>query len=127
MHAKSTANRVGAAFIPAISPGFNDRAVRGGHGGRGRSFIDVPNSKKGDVFRSMIKDVALPLLDQSADRIMMVTSFNEWYEDTQIEATTGTMRATTRDDSPRANTIRKVSSILIMGHSIWISSKTAPS
>ena len=100
MHAKSTANRVGAAFIPAISSGFNDRAVRGGHGGRGRSFIDVPNSKKGDVFRSMIKDVALPLLDQSADRIMMVTSFNEWCEDTQIEATTGTTRATTRDDSP---------------------------
>ena len=29
----------------------------------------------------------------------MVTSFNEWYEDTQIEATLGTAQPTTRDDS----------------------------
>ena len=30
---------------------------------------------------------------------MMITSFNEWYEDTQIEATSGTAHASDTDDS----------------------------
>ena len=29
----------------------------------------------------------------------MITSFNEWYEDSQIEATTGTSPANSTDDS----------------------------
>ncbi|MBM4152944.1 MAG: hypothetical protein FJ220_05435 [Kiritimatiellaceae bacterium] len=29
----------------------------------------------------------------------MVTSFNEWYEDSQIEATTGTLPSSNTDDS----------------------------
>lgn len=37
----------------------------------------------------MIRKAALPNLDPKADKIMMVPSFNEWYEDSQIEATTG--------------------------------------
>ena len=54
---------------------------------------------EGDIFRAMIRDVALPHLDSRCDRILMVTSFNEWYEDTQIEATKGTAPASRRDDS----------------------------
>ena len=37
----------------------------------------------------MIKDIAMPLADPKAQNMIMVTSFNEWYEDTQIEPTSG--------------------------------------
>ncbi len=97
--AKAAANSVGVAFMPTIAPGYNDTAVRRGHPGRARYFTDVENSQEGDIFRAMIADVALPNLDARCGRIMMVTSFNEWYEDTQIEATAGTQPATAQDDS----------------------------
>jgi hypothetical protein len=98
-NAKTIANGVGTGFIPAVSPGFNDRAVRNGHPGRARYFKDVPGSREGDIFRAMLRQIALPNIDSRAGNVMMVTSFNEWYEDTQIEATTGTAPPTTKDDS----------------------------
>jgi len=97
--ARRAANQAGTAFVPTIAPGYNDTAVRKGHPGRGRYFTDVKDSKEGDIFRAMIRDAALPNLDPRAGNILMVTSFNEWYEDTQIEATSGTATPTTRDDS----------------------------
>ncbi len=98
-HARTQANSVGTAFMPTVAPGYNDTAVRSGHPGRARYFTDVKDSKEGDIFRAMIRDVALPNLDPRCDNIMMVTSFNEWYEDTQIEATSGTAPPSTTDDS----------------------------
>jgi len=98
-HAKAQANKVGTAFMPTIAPGYNDTAVRKGHPGRARYFTDVPDSKEGDIFRAMIQDVALPHLDSGCGRVMMVTSFNEWYEDSQIEATAGTAPVSHTDDS----------------------------
>lgn len=97
--AKKAANIVGTAFMPAIAPGYNDTAVRKGHPGRARYFTDVDNSKEGDIFREMIRQAALPNIDPSCDNIIMVTSFNEWYEDSQIEATAGTSPASSTDDS----------------------------
>jgi glycoprotein endo-alpha-1,2-mannosidase len=97
--AKAAANSVGVSFLPTIAPGYNDTAVRRGHPGRARYFTDVEDSKEGDIFRAMIADVALPNRDPKCGRIMMVTSFNEWYEDTQIEATAGTQPTTSKDDS----------------------------
>jgi len=98
-HAKARANAVGTAFMPTIAPGYNDTAVRKGHPGRARYFIDVQGSKEGDIFRAMIREVALPHLDPRCGNMMMITSFNEWYEDTQIEATSGTTRPSDTDDS----------------------------
>ncbi|MEZ5326593.1 MAG: glycoside hydrolase family 99-like domain-containing protein [Verrucomicrobiales bacterium] len=100
-NAKRLANEVGTAFIPGIAPGYNDQAVREGHVGRARYFTDQPDSREGDVFRAMLRDIAVPLADPRANRTVMVTSFNEWYEDTQIEATEGKRptATTTRDDS----------------------------
>ena len=98
-NAKQKANSVGTAFIPAIAPGYNDRAVRKGNVGRARYFTDDPNSKEGDIFRAMIDDVALKLIDPMANNIIMVTSFNEWYEDSQIEPTAGGQATTNTDDS----------------------------
>lgn len=99
-HARQHANSVGTAFIPTIAPGYNDTAVREGHPGRARYFTDVEGSREGDLFRAMIADVARPNLDPRAGKLMMVTSFNEWFEDSQIEATAGTSETTSRDDSP---------------------------
>jgi glycoprotein endo-alpha-1,2-mannosidase len=98
-HARRESNSVGAAFIPAIAPGYNDTAERKGHPGTARRFIDDPKSKEGDLFRSMIRQAALPYLDPASGRLMMVTSFNEWYEDSQIEATVGDQPTTSRDTS----------------------------
>jgi glycoprotein endo-alpha-1,2-mannosidase len=98
-HAKAQAASVGTAFMPTIAPGYNDTAVRKGHPGRARYFADEPDSREGDVFRAMIRRAALPHLDPRAERMLLVTSFNEWYEDSQIEATEGTASPSTADDS----------------------------
>ena len=98
-NAKSVANGVGTGFIPGVSPGYNDKAVREGHPGRARYFKGVPGSREGDLFRAMLREVALPNVDPLAGSVLMVNSFNEWYEDTQIEATAGTAPPTTKDDS----------------------------
>jgi hypothetical protein len=98
-HARAAANSVGAAFIPTVAPGYNDRAVREGHAGAPRYFVDEPQSQEGDLFRAMIRRAGLPNLDARSGRMMMVTSFNEWYEDTQIEATAGTEGTSSQDNS----------------------------
>jgi hypothetical protein len=97
--ARREANSVGVAFIPTVAPGYNDTAVREGHPGAARSFSDVQGSREGDFFRAQLREAALPNLDERCGRMMMVTSFNEWYEDSQIEATSGTAAATTEDAS----------------------------
>jgi len=98
-NARKIANGVGTGFIPAVSPGYNDKVVREGHPGRARYFKDMPGSREGDLFRAMLREVALPNVDPLAGNVMMVNSFNEWYEDTQIEATAGTAPPTMKDDS----------------------------
>jgi hypothetical protein len=85
--------------MPFSAPGFNDRGVREGHSGAPRYFEDNPQSVEGDLFRSMLRDVVVPKVDPLAEKILMVTSFNEWHEDTQIEPTTGTAGTTNVDDS----------------------------
>lgn len=97
--AKEIANSVGVGFMPTIAPGYNDTAVRKGHPGRARYFTDAPDSKEGDVFRAMIRRAALPSLDPTCGSILLVTSFNEWFEDSQIEPTSGTAPESSKDDS----------------------------
>jgi glycoprotein endo-alpha-1,2-mannosidase len=97
--AKGAANSVGVGLIPFSSPGFNDRGVREGHSGAPRYFEDNPLSREGDLFRSMLRYVVVPKVDPLAEKILMVTSFNEWHEDTQIEPTMGTSGTTRVDDS----------------------------
>jgi hypothetical protein len=97
--AKTAANGAGVGLIPFACPGFNDRGVRSGHDAAPRYFVDKPEPVEGNLFRAMLRDVAVPAVDPRADKILMVTSFNEWHEDTQIEPTAGTVQATARDDS----------------------------
>jgi len=98
-NAKKVANSAGTAFIPAVAPGYNDTAVRPGHPGTARYFVDQPDSKEGDLFRALIRKAALPNLDERCGRLLMITSFNEWYEDSQIEATAGDAGTTAIDKS----------------------------
>lgn len=97
--ARLAAHQAEVDFIPAIAPGYNDRAVRNGHAGRPRYFTDEPESVEGDVFRTLIREVAFDLSDEGTGNMWMITSFNEWYEDTQIEPTQGTQPTTQQDDS----------------------------
>lgn len=97
--AKTAANTVGVGLIPFAAPGFNDRGVRTGHSGAPRYFEDNLQSREGDLFRTMLRDVVVPKVDPLVENILMVTSFNEWHEDTQIEPTAGTAGRTSQDDS----------------------------
>jgi hypothetical protein len=98
-NAKKIANSMGTAFVPAVAPGYNDTAERPGHPGTARYFVDQPDSTEGDLFRVMIRRAALPHLDERCGRLLMVTSFNEWYEDSQIEATASDAGTTAIDNS----------------------------
>jgi glycoprotein endo-alpha-1,2-mannosidase len=97
--AKMAAHSRGVGLIPFATPGFNDKAARSGHPGAPRYFVDEPTSVEGDVFRAMLRDVVVPKVDPLAANMLVVTSFNEWHEDTQIEPTIGTGDVTSMDDS----------------------------
>jgi len=81
---RGTALKQGCGFIPSISPGYNDRGVRLGanHPAMSRRITD--DAPVGSLFKAQLSN-ALDLLDESAANILMINSFNEWHEDTQIE------------------------------------------
>jgi glycoprotein endo-alpha-1,2-mannosidase len=78
----------GCRFIPAVSPGFNDRGVRlqGNHPPLSRSLTS--DSEQGSLFSYTIQK-AKKLVDPKIDNLLLVNSFNEWHEDSQIEPTMG--------------------------------------
>ena len=83
---EAVAQQYGVDFIPSLTPGFNDRAVR-------RLCADNPalarrtgaNAPEGSMFTSFLGDIALPVALNSRLKMIHITSFNEWHEDTQIE------------------------------------------
>ena len=92
---RSMSHQVGTSFIPAASPGFNDKGVRDGH---------VPLSRKlsekdefGSLFKAMVEE-ALKITDSETGNLFMITSWNEWHEDTQIEPV-AVAHATSKDNS----------------------------
>lgn len=85
-------------FIPTASPGFNDKGVRDGHPAAPRYMADDPQATEGKLFAQMLNEVVVPRTDPEADNILMINSFNEWHEDTQIEPTIVAPR-TNVDDS----------------------------
>ena len=92
------ADDAGVDFIPSVSPGFNDTAVRSGHAPISRK-LGSEAAEFGSLFQAqlqMVKDNT----DVDIGRTIAVTSWNEWHEDTQIEPTAGLMATTNLDDSP---------------------------
>src|SRR5262249_53465656 len=97
-NAKAALAGLNVGFIPTASPGFNDTGVRSGHPAAPRYMVDIPGSHDGDLFARMLHEVVVPRADSRADNVLMVNSFNEWHEDTQIERSV-TAPPTNVDDS----------------------------
>jgi glycoprotein endo-alpha-1,2-mannosidase len=83
--------------IPDISSGFNDRGfrLRTNHPAQPRQWL--PGEGPASTLDHLFRCVALPEVDPALP-IVMVTSWNDWNEDTGIEPTSGTPAHT--DDSP---------------------------
>ena len=83
---KGIADAYGAAFIPDVLPGFNDRGVRlsAGH------YVLPPetNATFADSYSlfSRFLELAHSFTDPNL-KALNVTSWNEWHEDTQLEPT----------------------------------------
>ncbi len=84
-------------LVPGVIPGYNDRGTRPGqdHHVLPRRFL--PGAGEGSFLRRMLGRVALPLVDPALNMILL-TSFNEWNEDTALEPL-APAPATRRDQS----------------------------
>jgi glycoprotein endo-alpha-1,2-mannosidase len=97
------AQSVHVGWIPAVSPGFNNRGAGGTLPAAPRYLTDVPGATEGALFNALLNQAVLPTLDPAADNILMVSTFNEWHEDTAIEPTI-IANPTSLDDSSGALT-----------------------
>ena len=79
---KALADSVGTDYAPAVTPGFNDKAVREGNFPVSRQLTGEDGF--GSLFRAMLQG-AKQLTDPDIGHMILVTSWNEWHEDTQIE------------------------------------------
>jgi hypothetical protein len=75
-------------FIPSVIPGYNDRAVRPEVDHHPLSRKLNPGADFGSLFQASLK-LAISQVDPIAGNVLMVNSWNEWHEDTQIEPTVG--------------------------------------
>ncbi len=74
----------GIPIVPGVVPGFNDRAVR-----PGSDHFVIPRrwtagAREGSFFAEAIERIGKPLADPKLHAIL-ITSWNEWNEDTAIE------------------------------------------
>ena len=74
------------AFVPGVAPGYNDRSVRDGNTALSRKLDE--DEAEGSLFRVSL-EMALDLTEESTGKMLMITSWNEWHEDTQIEPVVG--------------------------------------
>jgi hypothetical protein len=95
LYRQATDNKV--PVLPIVQPGFNDRGFRltTNHPAQPRQWLagDGPSS----TLDQMLRCVAIPEVDPALP-IVMVTSWDDWNEDTGIEPIPGT--PTTKDDGP---------------------------
>lgn len=92
---RSKAHQVGTSFVPASAPGYNDTGVRDGHVPLSRKLSE--DDEFGSLFEAMVNE-ALQITDSETGNLFMITSWNEWHEDTQIEPV-AKAPATNKDDS----------------------------
>ena len=71
-------------YIPPVSPGYNDRGVRIENDDPAMSRRLTPDSEEGSLFWYQLQQ-ALPLVSSEVDNLILVNSFNQFHEDTQIE------------------------------------------
>ena len=80
---KRAANAQGCAYIPGATPGYNDKAVRQGDYNAMSRKLDK-RKEYGSLFRMLLRK-GRKLVDSKTNNLLIVNSFNEWHEDTQIE------------------------------------------
>ena len=85
---RTSAHASDCNYIPTISPGYNDRGVRYSKNHPPLSRKLTSNSDFGSLFAYQLSKAKL-LVDPGVDNLLLVNSFNEWHEDTQIEPATG--------------------------------------
>jgi glycoprotein endo-alpha-1,2-mannosidase len=85
---KEQAMKDNCHYIPAVSPGYNDRGVRMENDHPPLSRRITSTAQEGSLFHYQL-DHAKLLADENVDRMIIVNSFNEWHEDTQIEPAVG--------------------------------------
>ena len=81
---KAMASYYHCGFVPAVSPGFNDRGVRLEKNHIPLSRRLNKDSEEGSLFRAALEE-ARRIVDPSLGNLIMVNSWNEFHEDTQIE------------------------------------------
>jgi glycoprotein endo-alpha-1,2-mannosidase len=81
---RTEAHAHGCRFVPAVSPGFNDRGVRLERNHLAMSRKLSQDADPGTLFQYALEK-ALPLIDPQVQDLLLINSFNEWHEDTQIE------------------------------------------
>jgi hypothetical protein len=81
---REAARAEGTAFVPGVIPGYNDRGVRP----EANHYVIPrrlgPDGEEGGFFARGLRETGTDLLDDRA-RLLMITSFNEWHEWSQIE------------------------------------------
>ena len=79
---RQEAKRQSIDYIPVVTPGYNDRAAREGHLPTSRKLR--PQDDFGSLFVVMLSK-ALLTSEVATGNMILINSFNEWHEDTQIE------------------------------------------
>ncbi len=79
-------------YIPPVSPGYNDRGVRFEENHVAMSRRLMQGSEEGSLFWYQLKK-ALELVSPQVDNMILLNSFNEFHEDTQIEPVVSFTRA----------------------------------
>lgn len=75
------------AFVPDLIPGFNDRGTRLGSGHYALPRRGRAGAPEGSFLEDSFRRLGWPFLDPRLN-MLMLTSFNEWNEDTSIEPLT---------------------------------------
>ena len=76
-------------FVPSVAAGYNDLGVRPeAHHAPLSRRLTSNSSPEGSLFQVSLEQARL-LVDPAMNNLLMVTSFNEWHEDTQIEPCVG--------------------------------------
>jgi len=82
---QTAANKQSCSFIPSVTPGFNNLCNKNlattNYGPMSRRLSQ--KDKEGSLFAALLQN-AITLVDKDVNMIM-ITSFNEWHEDSQIE------------------------------------------
>ena len=78
---KKQAEKESCRYIPAVSPGYNDRGVRMERDHPPLSRRITADAEEGSLFHYQLQH-AKQLVDPKLDNMILVNSFNEWHEDT---------------------------------------------